>query len=78
MMHGTEDIEQERCRVARRPAAQDAPPVLCWFDVAPTGPADAYAARLRNVLDAALGLALSEDFDGPTCPSAPSPSGSPP
>ncbi|MFK4071769.1 hypothetical protein [Streptomyces sp. NPDC029674] len=63
MMHETEDIEQERLRVARRPSAHDAPPVLCWFDVTPTVSFDAYAARLRAVLDAALGLALTEAFD---------------
>ncbi len=63
MMHEIEDIEQERLRVARRPSVQDAPPVLCWFDVAPTVPFDAYADRLRSVLDAALGLALTEEFD---------------
>ncbi|MEU6994514.1 hypothetical protein ABZ953_28135 [Streptomyces sp. NPDC046465] len=62
MLHETEDIERERLRVARRPAAHNAPPVLSWFDVTPTVPGDAYEGRLRSVLDAALGLALSADF----------------
>ncbi|MEV0253732.1 hypothetical protein AB0H82_05565 [Streptomyces sp. NPDC050732] len=62
MMHETEDIEQERLRVARRPSVQDAPPVLCWFDVTPTVPVGTYTARLRAVLDVALGIALSADF----------------
>lgn len=63
MMHEIEDIGQERIRVAGRPSPQDAPPVLCWFDLAPAVPADVYADRLRSVLDAALALALTEDFD---------------
>ncbi|MGW2226350.1 hypothetical protein [Streptomyces formicae] len=62
MFHETEDIEQERLRVARRPSPQDAPPVLSTFDVTLTVPAAEYEARLRSVLDAALGIALSADF----------------
>ncbi|MFE0174949.1 hypothetical protein ACFWZ2_21765 [Streptomyces sp. NPDC059002] len=62
MLHEVEDIERERGRVARRPRAQGAPPVLSWFEVRPTVPTEAYAARLRSVLDAALGVALSADF----------------
>lgn len=63
MLHETEDIEQERLRVARRPSPQGAPPVLCSFDVTLGVPADEFAARLRSVLDVALSLALSEDFE---------------
>ncbi|MEV8016798.1 hypothetical protein AB0O76_10710 [Streptomyces sp. NPDC086554] len=63
MLHEIEDIERERLRVAQRPSPQDTPPVLSFFDVTPTVPADEYEARLRPVLDAALALALSEDFD---------------
>ncbi|MFF1379121.1 hypothetical protein [Streptomyces sp. NPDC058308] len=70
MVHETEDIEQERLRVARRPAAQDAPPVLSWFGVTTTVPVEAYEARLRSVLDAALGLALSSDFAEEDLPAA--------
>ncbi|WP_199843354.1 hypothetical protein [Streptomyces formicae] len=62
MFHEIEDIEQERLRVARRPPPQDAPPVLSTFDVTLTVPAAEYEARLRSVLDAALGIALSADF----------------
>ncbi|WAL99543.1 hypothetical protein [Streptomyces sp. Je 1-369] len=70
MMHEIEDIEQERLRVARRPSARDAPPVLCWFDVTPTVPFDVYASRLRSVLDVALGLALAADFGEEELPTA--------
>jgi hypothetical protein len=68
MIHEIEDIEQERARLSDRPAPEDAPPVLCAFEVRTSGPVPAFHERLRSVLDPALRLALSQSFDGEDLP----------
>lgn len=62
-MHEIEDIEQENRRLSSRPSPSEAPPVLCAFDVSLSGAIEEYETRLRSVLSAALGLAVSESFD---------------
>jgi hypothetical protein len=64
MIHEIEDIEQECLRLSRRPAPDDAPPVLCVFDVRTSGPVAEFDTRVRSVLAPALQLALSEAFEG--------------
>jgi hypothetical protein len=68
MFHDTDDLERERQRVAVRPEAESAPPVLAVFDAVPRGPAREYAERLRAVMAPTLGIALTESFDGESVP----------
>lgn len=68
MLHDVESVGRERQRVAERPAADSAPPVLALFEATVAVPADAYAGRLRAVLDPALGVALTESFDEESLP----------
>ncbi|GAA2602276.1 hypothetical protein OG542_18480 [Streptomyces violaceus] len=68
MIHEIEDIEQERVRLSRRPARDDAPPVLCAFDVRTSGSVTEFATRVRSVLTPALQLAVSQPFTGEDLP----------
>ncbi|MEU1331239.1 hypothetical protein [Streptomyces sp. NPDC005865] len=68
MFHEISDIEREKLRLSRRPGLQDAPPILCVFDVRNAVPFDVYRSRVRAVLDAALGLAISEPFEDEDLP----------
>ncbi|MFC7306298.1 hypothetical protein ACFQVC_19000 [Streptomyces monticola] len=68
MLHEIEDIEHERLRLHRKPTVQDAPPVLCAFDVRTNDPVEEFSGRLRSVLDIALQLAVSQPFDGEDLP----------
>ncbi|MDQ0749169.1 hypothetical protein QF034_003400 [Streptomyces africanus] len=68
MMHESEDIEQERSRLSHGSASEDAPPVLCAFDLRTSCPVDEFGLRVRSVLDPALHLALSQPFEGEDLP----------
>lgn len=68
MIHEIEDIEQERLRLSRRPAPDDAPPVLCVFDVRTSGAVAEFDTRVRSVLTPALQLAVSQSFEGEDLP----------
>ncbi|MER7477520.1 hypothetical protein ABTX60_07660 [Streptomyces sp. NPDC126510] len=68
MIHEIEDIEQERGRLSRRPAPEDAPPVLCVFDVRVACPVSEFGLRMRSVLEPALDLAVSHPFEGEDLP----------
>ncbi|MDX2541775.1 hypothetical protein ACOT81_33480 [Streptomyces sp. WI04-05B] len=68
MFHEIEDIEQERTRLSHQPSAEEAPPVLCAFDVRTSGSVAEFEERLRSVLTPALQLAVSHPFDGGDLP----------
>ncbi|MFJ6703554.1 MULTISPECIES: hypothetical protein [unclassified Streptomyces] len=68
MIHEIEDIGRECGRLTARPGPEEAPPVLCAFEVRTSCPVPEFHDRLRSVLDPALRLALSHSFDGEDLP----------
>ncbi|WP_141206659.1 hypothetical protein [Streptomyces griseorubiginosus] len=70
MIHEVEDIELELRRLSGGSSPQEAPPVMCAFDVDTSGSVEGYATRVRSVLAAVFTLAISESFDGDDLPAA--------
>ncbi|MFD7299602.1 hypothetical protein ACFV83_01500 [Streptomyces pharetrae] len=69
MIHSEESVAAELDRVAQRPPAGAAPPVLAAFTVeVAAGSPEEYAQRVRHVLTAALRLACTAEFDGADLP----------
>ncbi|MFJ5290646.1 hypothetical protein [Streptomyces sp. NPDC088348] len=68
MFHEIEDIQHELARLSRRPSPEDAPPVLCAFDVRTSTPVPDFEARMRSILAPALQLAVVHPYDGSDLP----------
>ncbi|MGW0337990.1 hypothetical protein ACWD0J_40470 [Streptomyces sp. NPDC003011] len=68
MIHEMEDIQQELHRLSHRPTPEEAPPVLCAFEVRTSVPVEEYGTRIKSVINSALILAVSHSFDGDDLP----------
>ncbi|WP_059005665.1 hypothetical protein [Streptomyces specialis] len=65
MLEYEEELAQEKSRIAHRPADHAGVPELAFFDVQVTVGEEEYARRMREVLNAALDVAMTASFDEP-------------
>lgn len=68
MIHSVESLEAECERVANRPDADSAPPVLIEFTLDVPGDPAQYVKRLRSVLSVAVALGATADFEEESLP----------
>ncbi|WP_411143238.1 hypothetical protein [Streptomyces sp. x-80] len=68
MLHEIDDLRQERQRVDVRPSADGVPPVLAVFDAVLSVDPQEYIRRVRDVMSAALDVAITASFDDEDLP----------